>query len=118
MFLPDIGEHKVSKSVSSDLKESLTDLFIAMKIDTIMVEDDLAVPVKNFIKDFVKVIDEVRTEQDIVSMWHIDPTVAKKVFMLLNDVIYEQFNECDSEHKEEEDSDIEYDVLDENSDSD
>ena len=68
MFLPDIGEHKVSKSVSSDLKESLTDLFIAMKIDTIMVEDDLAVPVKNFIKDFVKVIDEVRTEQDIVSV--------------------------------------------------
>ena len=80
---------KMSKSVASGIKGALVELFEALNMETISVEKDLKVNTRGFIKDFIKVIDEIKTEEDIVSIWHIDPVVAAKVFSLLKDVLSE-----------------------------
>ena len=79
----------MSKSVASGIKGALVELFEALNMETISVEKDLKVNTRGFIKDFIKVIDEIKTEEDIVSIWHIDPVVAARVFSLLKDVLSE-----------------------------
>ena len=39
------------------------------------------------LKDLVKNIDEIKAVEDIVNIWHIEQSVAEKVFSLLTDVI-------------------------------
>ena len=87
-------------------------------MDYLLVESDLEVKTQNFIKDFIKMCDEVKTEQSIVDMWHIDPLVAEKLFLLFKEVIFGEIDstlECD----DEDDNSSQYsDVLDQSSDSD
>ena len=109
-FFPQKSKLKISKSVAADLKEALEELFTALKMDYLLVESELEVKTQNFIK--------VKTEQIIVDMWHIDPLVAEKLFMLFNEVIFGEFEnslECDDE---DDSSSLYSDVLDQSSDSD
>ena len=117
-FFPQKSKLKITKSVAADLKEALEELFTALKMDYLLVESELEVKTQNFIKDFIKMCDEVKTEQSIVDMWHIDPLVAEKLFMLFNEVIFGEFEnslECDDE---DDSSSLYSDVLDQSSDSD
>ena len=94
------------------------ELFTALKMDYLLVESELEVKTQNFIKDCIKMCDEVKTEQSIVDIWHIDPLVAEKLFMLFNEVIFGEFEnslECDDE---DDSSSLYSDVLDQSSDSD
>ena len=57
-FLPESSKKKVNKAVAADLKEALFDLFVALRMDLIFVENELTVKPSNFIKDFLKMLDK------------------------------------------------------------
>ena len=79
---------KVSKTLAAELIEALEELFTALRMEVVVIEDELEVTTESFIKDFVKVLDEVRSENDLVEMWHLNPSVAHKVFMLFQEVVF------------------------------
>ena len=87
---------KIRKSVAVDLKEAIEELFNALGFDNIMMEGDQSVSVKSFIKDFIKTVDEVKDENDIVELWHIDPAIAQNLFMLLKEVVFGELEDCDT----------------------
>ena len=61
--------------------------------------------------------DEIRREQDIVDMWHLEPTVAHSVFQLFSEVLFGGLDlEITTENIESEDS--ESDFLDQSTDED
>ena len=101
----------MNRSVALDLKEGLDELFATLKVKTILVEDKFKVGIKNFITDFIKMADEIHSEDDIVNIWHIDPTVASKIFLLFNDVVFGDMDESLSSETESETSDPETDEL-------
>ena len=59
-----------------------------MRLDTLSVENELKVTTKNFIKDFLKMSAEIKTEEDIVNIWHVEPSVAKMVFQLFSEIVF------------------------------
>ena len=69
------------------MKCALTDLFSALELSNIRVENDLSLDCKSFIKDLLRVVDEVHCSQDIVRFWHIDKSVAVKIFSVLQSVL-------------------------------
>ena len=75
----------------------------------------------SFTKDFIKNIDEVKTEEDIIRIWHIEPLLAKKIYLLLNDVINGaadvnvNFSSDEESEASDEDSDVFDDSTDDNS---
>ena len=79
---------KVSKAAVTDLTDALEELFDALKMNTILVEDELEVSTAAFIKDFKKNRDEIKAAADIVDMWHVDCEVAEKVFQIFDEVVF------------------------------
>ena len=73
---------KLTKSVATEVREAFEELFTTFKINTIMVEGELEIKTNNLIKDFLKMSDEIKSADDIVSLWHIDQSIAEKMFML------------------------------------
>ena len=39
--------------------------------------------------------DEIRSADDIISFWHIDPQVAEDMFNLFNDIVFDENSEND-----------------------
>ena len=112
-FLPRKTNLKLSKSVTAELKQALHELFKSVSAKEVKVEDDLVVSCDSFLSDFLKMIDEVKTDTDIVKMWHIKPELASSIFATMNEVLY-----ADGELSSEESSgDESEDVLDESSES-
>ena len=66
-YFPVRSALKLSKSVSSELKGALLDLFSVMSINELKVESNLSLGVLSFIGDFIKVVDEIKTDTDIVN---------------------------------------------------
>ena len=104
-FLPAKTNLKLSKSVAAELKLALKELFHAVTMREVKVEDGLTVSVDSFIADFVKMIDEVKADSDIARMWHVKPDVASWVFSTLNEVLYggEELSDKASSSDESED---------------
>lgn len=94
------------------------ELFTALNMETLLVENELKVSSKNFIKDFIKMSDEIKTEQDIVDMWHINPAVAHPIFLLFTEVVFESFTIQPDSDCENVESDPDSDIPDQSSDSD
>ena len=96
-FFPPISKLKLRNSVSSELKAALRELFTAMEVSSIKVEEKLDLNVASFIVDFVRVLDEIREPNDIVKLWHVSYETAKKIFSIFNAVTNTQFDEdpCD-----------------------
>ena len=92
------------------------ELFGAMGMDSVLIENELKVTISSFAKDFLKMADELKTKEDIVELWHIDPIVAEKLFNLFNEVVFGVLDDAYNDNREE--SDSESDVIDESSDSD
>ena len=65
-------------------------------------------------------LDEIKTAQDIVEMWHIDARVAEKVFEIFQEVIFSSQNLTDISEDAAGSESIDYDDdnLDTSSDSD
>ena len=104
------------KSVASSLIEAFTELFEALNLDTVLVEGKLEVSTRDFIKDLVKMCDEVKSEKDIVNMWHIDQALAQTLFSLFSEVVFG--TELDDVLEEYVEENYDSDDLDLSSDSD
>ena len=87
-FLPTISSRALSKPVSAELRCALKELFNVMAVKEIKVESSLSLGIENFVNDVLKVVDELKTEEDIVQSWHVSEKIAKKVFSTLDDVLY------------------------------
>ena len=106
------------KSVAVDLKEAIEELFDALGFDNIMMEGDQSVSVKSFIKDFIKTVDEVKNEKDIVELWRIDPVIAQNLFMLFKEVVFGELEACETvEDTSDDGPEVESDEFDELSDT-
>ena len=97
--------------MTAELREALQELFKAVSATEVQVEDDLTVSCESFLDDFLKMIDEVNTEADIVKMWHVKPDMASSIFATMNEVVYgdDDFSSAESSIDELED------ILDESS---
>ena len=95
------------------------ELFDAMAVKEVKVEQNLVLTTKNFINDFVKVIDEVKAAADIVRIWHVDFDLSSKLFSTLTDVLYgDALSDTEASSSDEsEDVEDDEDVLDDDSDS-
>ena len=109
-FLPASTSQKLSKSVSSEIKSALEELFAAMSVKLIQVENDLVLSISSFSKDVVKNADEINNAEDISRIWHVSSDVALKVFSILTEVIYgdEISDSGSSSDESEDDFDEEY----------
>lgn len=81
-------QSKVKKSVASCLKEALEELFEALNMDTVLVENKLKVTTKEFVTDFIHMCDEIKSAEDIVETWHVDIELAKTLFSLFSEVVF------------------------------
>ena len=109
-FLPLRTSKKLSKSVSSELKSAIEELFAAMSVKVLQVESDLVLGIASFVKDFLKNVDEVNDSEDIIRIWHINSDVAKKVFSIMYEVLH---GEEDLSEASDSSSDESSDVFDE-----
>ena len=71
------------------LKEGLSELFIDLECETLMVEDCLEIKVDDFITDFMRMVDEIKCKEDIVEMWHIHLDIAEEIFQLFYEIVQE-----------------------------
>ena len=108
---------KIKKSVYHEIKEALTELFLAMKTSKLRVEYDLKIDCSAFICDFLRVVDEIRCSEDIVKLWHIEKNIADKVFSILVDVLLSDTEEIDSGEGEDNNWRYDYSSSDNHSDS-
>ena len=115
-FVTHNTKSKIRKSVASSLIEAFTELFEALNLDTVLVEGKLEVSTRDFIKDLVKMCDEVKSEKDIVNMWHIDQALAQTLFSLFSEVVFG--TELDDVLEEYVEENYDSDDLDLSSDSD
>ena len=110
-FFPTRSSPKLSKPVSAELMCALKELFTVMGVKEIKVESSLSLGIANFVNDVVKVVDELKTEEDIVQRWHVSEEMARKMFSTLNEVLYGE--ECsDSSGSSEEEEELEEDSED------
>ena len=77
-----------------------------MSVKELKVENNLHLGISNFVDDFIKVIDEVKTDADIIHNWHISPAIASKVFSTLKNVLHgDELSDSDASESSVEDED-------------
>ena len=117
-FLPSASSLKLSKSVSSEIKSALGELFAAMSVKQIQVENELVLSTSSFTEDVVKNIDEINSAEDIVKIWHVSSDVAMKVFSILTEVIYgDDTSDSGSSSDDSADDDLDEEYSDSSDDS-
>ena len=105
-FFPSCPRLKLKKSVASEVRDALSLYFSTLRVESLLVEDELIIPVEGFIKDFLKMCDEVTTENDIEDLWKIDSQIAYEVFQLFREVVdgniedYQAFQGTDARNVE------------------
>ena len=63
------------------------ELFEAMDLKEVKVEDDLSMSTSSFLTDFIHMIDEIKGPSDIVQLWHVDGTIADQMYDVMQEVI-------------------------------
>ena len=116
-FFPPKASLKLSKSVSEELREALADLFQALNITQVRVEDDLTVSIESFCSDFLRMVDEVKSFHDIERIWHVHSKIARAVFAILEEVLLGDSDPSDLVHNESSEDSGEEDIFDEASNS-
>jgi hypothetical protein len=107
---------KRSMSVKNELKGGLRELFEAMEVTALPVENSLEVGISSFIGDLIRVIDEIQEPLDVVKRWHVPYDMAEKIVAVLNEVLnIEMGNYCSD--SDSEDSVDEFDISSSESDS-
>ena len=92
------------KSVASELKNALNELFEVLSVKCIKVETSLEISCADFIRDLMRVIDEIKSAVDIVRLWHIDLQLAVQVFDVVQEVLFEEDTSEDGVVEEMEES--------------
>ena len=93
--------------------QAIEELLAAMGLDMILIEGELGVTASSFAKDFIKLIDEVKNENDIMEIWHIESSLAQELFLLFKEVVYGETCESNDDTNDIIESDFESDELDE-----
>ena len=96
---------KLTKSVATEVREALKELFSTLGNNTLMVEGDLEIKTDSFINDFLKMSDEIKSAVDVVNLWHIDQSIAQKLFMLFDEIVFGNFDTLTDDSDPESDSD-------------
>ena len=109
-FFPPTSITKFTKSVKSELKAALGELFEAMGISKIKVESELEVDYLSLVNDLVKVIDELKSPEDICRFWHINQELSFKMFSVIQDVIFGNKDDLSSSDNDSDESDEKEDV--------
>ena len=117
-YFPHDQKLKVRKSVAIELKQAIEELFDALGLDRILMEGELAVTTSSFAKDFIKLIDEVKDERDIMELWHIEFSLAQELFLLFKEVVYGDKGDGDEETSDDIESVSDSDETDESFDLD
>ena len=86
--------------MKSELRAGLWELFEALEIGTILVEETLELTVSSFTEDFIKTVDEITEPEDIVKLWHISVDMAQYIFSILNDVMNSKLADLVCEERE------------------
>ena len=100
-FFPVSSKVKVSKSVAGELKAALHELFVEMNLECIKVEGTLDLDCSSFIRDVLKMVDELRSNDDILKFWHVSEELARKVYSVTHQVIFEDIFDSSSEEEAE-----------------
>ena len=87
-YFPENKKRKVGKSTCRELSDTLSDLFEAMSLSSIKVENTLNMNIPSFIKDIKRSIDEIKSPDDIVNLWHISMDLAENVFSVIQEVVF------------------------------
>ena len=118
-FFPRVSVVKVGRSVAAEIKEALSELFQAMELVNVKIENNLQISCQSLINDVLRMVDEIKKPEDIVKIWHIDIQLAVKVFSVLFDVLFgsdeDSFDDQTTLEQEDSDSDTD-DECDEDSD--
>ena len=96
--------------MKSELKAALGELFEAMGISKIKVESELEVDYLSLVNDLVKVIDELKSSEDICRLWHINQELSCKMFSVIQDVIFGNKDDLSSSDNDSDESDEKEDV--------
>ena len=72
------------KSVKDGLQQLL---FNGLGMDKIPVESSLCMTTTCFIKDFIRIYDEISSARDIVDMWHVEESLAKSMLSVCHEVL-------------------------------
>ena len=75
------------------------------KINTVLVEGELEIKTNSLIKGFLKMSDEIKSGVDVVNLWHIDQSIAQKLFMLFDEIVFGNFDTLTDDSDPESDSD-------------
>ena len=94
-FFPKDSYLKLKKPVVTELREALEELFDALGTESLLLENEVEISSDSFIKDFIKMSDEVKSEKDIVEIWHLNPIVASDVFMVFEEVLFGGSDACE-----------------------
>ena len=86
-FFPPNKILKRSASVKNEVKAGLRELFEALELTTVSVENSLEVGISSFIGDIIRVIDEIQEPLDVVKRWHVPYGIAEKIVAVLNEVL-------------------------------
>ena len=76
-------------SVAKILREGLFSLFDAINKKDVVLDSCERVSVKSFIQDFCKMTGEIRSKEDVASLWKIDDVLAERIFALFEEVVLE-----------------------------
>ena len=79
--------------MKKDLFIAFSDLFSALNTTKVHLDDCMEVSVTSFINDFLKNIDEIKVEEDIVQLWQVKKEIASMLFSLLNELFHETLKE-------------------------
>ena len=105
--------------MAAEIKEALSELFQAMELVNVKIENNLQISCQSLINDVLRMVDEIKKTEDIVKIWHIDIQLAVKVFSVLFDVLFgsdeDSFDDQTTFEQEDGDSDTD-DECDEDSD--
>ena len=74
-------------SVAKILREGLFSLFDAINRKDVVLDSCERVSVKSFIQDFCKMTGEIRSKEDVASLWKIDDILAERIFALFEEVV-------------------------------
>ena len=111
------GKKRIIKSALVEIGDSLEDYFKAMQLSTLLLEKETSISVKGFIADYLRNINDITDENDILDRWPLNSSIATDVFQLCQDVTSNLNNSEMMEEHEPQDSSSYYQLLEETSDS-
>ena len=100
-YFPTISKSRIKKSVASQLKEALKELFEALGVVTLLIENELDINVDDFIRDFIRMCDEIKSDTDIVNLWHVDSLVASDVYKLFIEILHDDGDDFSDSDKDD-----------------